>query len=86
MWYVIRRARYELNKECLPESNYTITAKPSLSPSKSLHLNGFHHSTSVVDIITDPASLDILEDKNENKFSHKRAKSASAILIDINHS
>ena len=85
MWYVIRRARYELNKECLPESKYTITTKPTLSPSKSMLINGYYHSNSVIDI-NDSIPNDLLEDKNEIKFGHKRAKSASAILIDISNS
>ena len=85
MWYVIKRARYELNKECFQESNNTITRKPKLSYSKSMLLNGYHHSSSVYEL-NDSLPSDILEDKHDVKVGHKRAKSASAILIDLSSS
>lgn len=85
MWYVIKRARYELNKECFQESKNTITRKPKLSYSKSMLMNGYNHSNSVYEL-SDSLPLDFLEDKHDIKVGHKRAKSASAILIDISSS
>ena len=85
MWYVIKRARYELNKECLPESQTIITVKPKLSSSKSMLINGYLHSNSLNEL-NNSLPVDILEDKNESKLGHKRAKSASAILIDLSSS
>jgi len=83
MWYVIRRARYELNKACLP-TDYE-GAHKQVSDQRSLHLIG--------DISDEhkhlPSTFE--EDVNPNveqlkKQGHKRAKSASAVMYAFERS
>ena len=83
MWYVIRRARYELNKVCLPPSKQLQPLKQALRHSKSTSLNGFNFSSTALDDYDVNADLEELHDRKENKPGHKRAKSASAILVDL---
>ena len=48
-------------------------------------INGYLHSNSLNEL-NNSLPVDILEDKNDIKLGHKRAKSASAILIDLSSS
>lgn len=81
MWYVVRRARYELNKVCLPPT----ALKQNLRHSKSAVLNGFKLSSANLEEYDPHLDLEELKDKNEHKPGHKRAQSASAVLIDVNN-
>jgi len=79
MWYVVRRARYELNKECLPTSYEDIncTTPPSL---QRTHSSKF----SIGDIKYEPLpTIDIDAVPRIKKQTHKRAQSASAILYAL---
>eukprot|EP00794_Sanderia_malayensis_P019069 gene19069-20984_t len=84
MLYVVRRARYELNKVCLPPTAPTTESKSSLRHTKSSVLNGYHFSSyNLENSSKDDVELEELSDKHDAKPGHKRAKSASAVLIDI---
>eukprot|EP00112_Aurelia_sp_Birch-Aquarium-sp1_P009133 Seg2026.2 transcript_id=Seg2026.2/GoldUCD/mRNA.D3Y31 product="Transmembrane protein 64" protein_id=Seg2026.2/GoldUCD/D3Y31 len=83
MCYVIRRARYELNKVCLPPSKQLQPLKQTIRHSKSTSLNGFNFPSTALDNYDVNADLEELNDRKENKPGHKRAKSASAILVDL---
>ncbi len=84
MWYVVRRARYELNKVCLPPPKEPFAKPNLLRHSKSSAINGFHFSSYNLEQYDDShCELDELKEKPETKLGHKRAKSASAVLIDV---
>ncbi|XP_057291510.1 transmembrane protein 64-like [Hydractinia symbiolongicarpus] len=88
MWYVIRRARYELNKACLPttydglgtKQDYAMTPQPL---QRTVSTNFFGHvyhpvPTSSVDDVSMGAEV-------SKKQGHKRAHSASAVLYAMEH-
>ncbi len=83
MWYVVRRARYELNKVCLPPLKPVTESKTPLRHSKSSTLNGFHFSSYNLTQYAHDSELEELREKPDTKLGHKRAQSASAVLIDL---
>lgn len=95
MWYVIRRARYELNKACLPNTNETTDYSLSNFTKKDLQItrtpqpltransgNGFRYQP--LPMFDSEEDLTIKGNKNTaKKQGHKRAHSASAILYAL---
>lgn len=88
MWYVVRRARYELNKECASDSYDTIEQFHTPHHQRLLRTQSNQFSISNIsyeplptadidDIIIKPAK------PTEKKVTHKRAQSASAILYAL---
>lgn len=86
MWYVIRRARYELNKACLPTTDYDVTYK-QLSEQRSLHLfgkivgggGGGDSEAAKVASPTNSYEEEPIAEQTK-KQGHKRAKSAGAVM------
>jgi len=86
MWYVIRRARYELNKACLPTTIDNINkTDQAMTPqglerasSTSQYFPIRYQSVPTTDL--DEAVL-----SNSKKQGHKRAHSASAVLYALEH-
>lgn len=81
MWYVIRRARYELNKACLP-TEYDAMYKQLTTDQRSLHLFGGKVGGNEEEQKKLPSAFDEVIAKHEHmkKQGHKRAQSASAVL------
>lgn len=94
MWYVIRRARFELNKECLPTSTHEQLAKRREGRA-SFHDDELPFIASSVSssklLCTKSYSDDgdgdgeRAERKKLMQLGHKRAHSASAILYAMQH-
>ena len=84
MWYVIRRARYELNKACLP-TDYEKTLDDLSTPLSK------HDLLKVSSGIFESKKYKILSKENLvssdkiNKKGHKRAQSASAVLYALDN-
>lgn len=96
MWYVIRRARYELNKACLPNTNdidyssltnYSKNKKTEMvktpQPLTRALSNGFS-KYELLPTSDNEEEITIKGNKNSaKKQGHKRAHSASAILYAL---
>jgi len=96
MWYVIRRARYELNKACLPNSNEIDYSALTNLTKKDLQLvktpqplmransgNGFARYQLLPDTDHEDDTTIHGNKNTARKQGHKRAHSASAILYAL---
>jgi len=86
MWYVIRRARHELNKACLPQSEDEEkgeNANRSFYREKISNYFKGHKYTSVPDRDEPEEVVMKREEKKRSTHGHKRAHSASAILYSL---
>ncbi|XP_065676728.1 transmembrane protein 64-like [Hydra vulgaris] len=79
MWYVIRRARYELNKACLA-SDYEKALDDLSVPNK-----GLLKVTSNVFESKKPFAENFVNGDKVSKKGHKRAQSASAVLYALDN-
>lgn len=94
MWYVIRRARYELNKACLPPTfDYTNLVNKDIMHARTPQpltrtISGNFGRYDLLQMSDNEDDLPI-SNKSENaegkKQGHKRAHSASAILYALQH-
>lgn len=99
MWYVIRRARYELNKACLPSTydytnlvNKDIPASAARTPqpltramSGNLASYDLLHTSDYEDDLNNISSSKSHDGEARKQQGHKRAHSASAILYALQH-
>ena len=81
MWYVIRRARYELNKACLPPTEeFSNKVRPLLT--KTLSINGIHqtYASRIEENYHDDIEALLHKQEGKGKPGHKRAQSTSALI------
>lgn len=96
MWYVIRRARYELNKACLPNTNeidYTVltnltkkdlqVARTPQPLTRASSGNGFARYQLLSSTDQEDETTTHTNKNTSKKQGHKRAHSASAILYAL---
>ena len=87
MWYVIRRARYELNKACLPTTLDPFNSDDNIrTPQLSRTVSGVFDPSYKPLPTSEFRNAVTNSSNNSKKQGHKRAHSASAVLYALEHS